>query len=421
MSYEFHVTLDERKYLRELAAKVLEYAHLPIMQERRRLWYNHNSLKGDRPMVVMEVESFEKDLLPPLQCTSDAAREIEYNLMKPIVNHELVDDDKVISPYYEVFWRINFRLLDLYIKTFHAKDNEGRDLGYAWQHPIRDLKSDFYLIKPSYYSVDRDYTMAWKTFVEEIMGDILPVKVKNRSLRWHFVPSSMIVNIMGQEKMMLSMMDYPDEMHKLFNFIKKDILGYLRWQEQEGLLTLNNENDYVGAGSYGFTDELPTENFKRNGRVTSKDLWMNMNSQETVPISPEMFGEFAFPCYQELAKEFGLVYYGCCEPVHNIWDKFISQIPGLRKVSISPWCDEEFMGKALCGSNVIYSRKPSPNYIGVGNFDEESFKEHIAYTLKAAKGCQLEIIFRDVYTLTGDRSKPGKAVRITRNLIEKMW
>jgi hypothetical protein len=59
--------------------------------------------------------------------------------------------------------------------------------------------------------------------------------------------------------------------------------------------------------------------------------------------------------------------------------------------------------------------------VGVGTFDEAAFTAHIARTLRAAQGCSLEIIFRDIYTLDGDISKPGRAVRVVRRLVEKMW
>jgi hypothetical protein len=39
--------------------------------------------------------------------------------------------------------------------------------------------------------------------------------------------------------------------------------------------------------------------------------------KDTVSISPEMYNEFFFPYYLEAAQQFGLVSYGCCEPVHN--------------------------------------------------------------------------------------------------------
>lgn len=81
------------------------------------------------------------------------------------------------------------------------------------------------------------------------------------------------------------------------------------------------------------------------------------------------------------------------------------------------------MGSMLKNSNVIYSRKPAPHYIGMmeSAFDEEAFRQHIADTLNAARGCKLEFIFRDVYTLSDDKSKPGRAVKIVREMIDKMW
>ncbi|WP_105614608.1 uroporphyrinogen decarboxylase/cobalamine-independent methonine synthase family protein [Vallitalea okinawensis] len=421
MNTTFSITQEERHYLRELAKKQLEYANLSIMDERKKLWYAHNGLKGERPVIVMEMDTFKRDLLPAFKCHSKAAIEIEKNLLIPIINHELIDDDKVVPNYYTVYSKIHINEFDFNIRKQYAVDATGREVGFTQEHPIKNLPVDLPQLKHSTYHVDREYTYAWKSFVEEVIGDILPVKLKNDKLKWHVVPSRMIVDLMGLENMMYAMMDYPEELHQLYEFIKNDILNFIKWQEKEGLLSLNNKNDYAGAGSYGFTNELPSNDFDKTQLVTTKDIWVNMNSQESVGISSSMYGEFIFPYYRDLAKEFGLVYYGCCEPVHDIWDDYISKLPNLRKVSVSPWCNEEFMGNALKGENIIYSRKPSPNFIGVGQFDEVEFKEHISHTLNAAKGCHLEIIFRDIYTLSGEKDKPRKAVKILRELIEDIW
>lgn len=422
MGFEFAIMQNERNYLRELANKYLEYASLPVMEERKKLWYDHNSLKGSRPIIVMEIDTFIDDFLPALFCESRAAREIERNLMNSIRNFDLINDDKVISPYYTIYWQIEINRFCMEIKREYAEDSQGRKHAFADQHPFHDLQKDLSHLKSSSFHIDRECTIAWKNAVEDIIGDILPVKIKNSSMSWENAPSARAFELMGLEKMMCSFVDYPDEMHALYKFLKDEIIAYIRWQEKENLLVLNNENDYVGAGSYGFTCELPAAEFKKDGIISSKDLWGNMNSQETIGISPEMYGEFVFPYYYELAKEFGLVYYGCCEPVHNIWERYISKLPGLRKVSVSPWCDEEYMGSALKGGKVIYSRKPSPNFIGVGKtLDEAGFSAHIGKTLRAAKGCSLEFIFRDILTLSGNISKPGRAVNIVREMIEKMW
>lgn len=415
----FSVTPEERVYLRELAKKCQEYASLPVMAERRKLWYEHNALQAVRPVLVMELGTFSKDILPPLKCISSVAREIEAEFQSRIVNHELIDDDKVMADDYTVPWQIDFRMFDLEVKLHRAEDSKGRNVGYQFEYDITDLRRDIERLRPSVFSVDTDGTFAKKAFIESLIGDIMPVNIKNKSMEWVFGITGRVIILMGMENMFMSLMDSPEEMMRLLNMIRDSLLDFSRWMEREGLLTLNNGNDYAGAGSYGFTKELPADGFA--GKARCKDLWANMNSQESVGLSPEMFRDYIYPSYRDLAKEFGMVYYGCCEPVHEIWESCIRDMPNLRKVSVSAWCNQQFMGNALRGSKVIYSRKPSPNYIGVGDFVPEAYADHIAETLDAARGCQLEIIHRDIYSLNGDRTRPGLAIKIARELIEKQW
>ena len=413
------VTAMERAWLRELARRYAACAQLPVMAERTQRWYDHNALQGRQPMVVMETSPFDGELLPALKCVSPFARDLETRLLMPLVNHELVDDDKVVPPYLPVYWKINRREFDRDFATRRADDGKGRFIGFLQEHPLQDLEQDLPKLARSVNRVDREGTLREKDAAVEILGDLLPVQLENTALRWRLTPSEKVVRLMGMESMLVAMLDRPDLMQRLYGFIVDDVLEYVAWQEREGLLTPNNGNHYAGAGSYGFTHELLAAG--ASGVVRPRDLWANLNSQETVTISPAMFGEMIYPHYHRLAEAFGLVYYGCCEPVHDIWEAYVSRLPNLRKVSISAWCDEERMGQYLRGGRVIYSRKPSPNFVGVGTFDEAAFGAHIARTLRAAQGCGLEIIFRDIYTLDGDISKPGRAVRVVRRLVEKMW
>ena len=48
MSEQLTMTAEERHYLRELARKQAEYAALPLMEQRKKLWYAHNALRGER-------------------------------------------------------------------------------------------------------------------------------------------------------------------------------------------------------------------------------------------------------------------------------------------------------------------------------------------------------------------------------------
>ncbi len=413
------MTEKERLYLRDLAKKQLDYARLPQMELRKKLWYRHNALEAERPLLVMEINTFLADFLPDLACTTKTGRQIEESLLYHICNHELVDDDKVVPDQFYIPWRINKNSYGISQEKTLAKDRQGRSWGYAIEPAIKDLRQDLGLLQPSAFSVNRKATLAYFAFVNELLGDILPPVLKNNSLTWYFVPSGELVRLLGMENMLLAMYDEPDLVKQLVDFITREMLAFLNWQEEEGLLEPNSGNDYAGAGSFGFSEELAA---KKAGPARSR-LWGNLNSQETVGISPAMFGEFFFASYKQLAEQFGLVYYGCCEPVDQIWDQWISRLPGLRKVSVSPWCDEEFMASALEGSRVIYSRKPSPNYISnSAAFLKDDFLADIRRTLKLARhGPGLEFIFRDILTLGGDRQRPGQAVRLLRQEIERTW
>jgi len=411
---------SERSYLRELARKQADYAQLPVMAERAARWKAHNACQPGQPMVVIELGTFLRDFLPALRCASPEAQHIERQLLIHTLNHELVDDDKVVPSTFAVQTRIDFRLCGLDLQADHATDEQGRSIGYHFDQPIRDLRADWGVVRPSLWSVDREGTAQEVALAQDVLGDILPVVVENHSLDWGGMLSWRALRLMSMEGMLTALYDAPDYFHRLMAFLRDDLLNYMRWQEAEGLLTLNNGNHYAGAGSYGFTDELPQEGFQ--GVVRLRDRWHNLNSQETVGVSPRMFHEFFSPYYDDIAREAGLVYFGCCEPVHAIWESSLRDMPHLRKVSISPWCNETTMGEALRGTKVIYSRKPMPQFLGVGSlWDEEGFAEHVGNTLRAARGCTVEFIYRDVYTLGGDVTKPAKAVRTIRRMVDEVW
>ncbi|MEI7884938.1 MAG: hypothetical protein WCI30_06270 [Clostridia bacterium] len=414
------ITLEERIYLRDLAKKQREYSALPIMKRREMLWYKHNDLQGERPMIYFETWTFENDLLSLPICKSSAGKAIELNLKREMLNHELIDDDKVVSDSYHIDWNTDMLLFDLKIEEEHATDAHGGNLGFHIKSPITDLKKDMHLLKKTTYGVDREAVLIWKGFVEEVLGDILPVKFVGSSLGSSITQH--LVRLMGMEKMLYSLIDYPNEFHEVMDRISDDYISYYKWMEKEKLLLLNNGNNWLGQGSFGFTHDLPSKNNIASQDLKLTDLWCFLESQETLGVSPKMFNEFFFPYYLKVANEFGLLSYGCCEPVHAYWEKSLSKLPRLRKISISPWCNEEYMGEVLKGSSTIYHRKPSPNFVGVGkDLDEVAFREHILKTLKATKGCKVEFSFRDIYNLEGNIGKPRRAVQIIREELENNW
>ncbi|MBQ8143208.1 MAG: hypothetical protein IJ042_00250, partial [Butyricicoccus sp.] len=85
----------EREVIRELAKKLADLANQPIMEERRKLWYAHNDLKTDQPLIDCSPEGAWREIVPPetLVCQDPALREIEWTLRARIYRAETINDD----------------------------------------------------------------------------------------------------------------------------------------------------------------------------------------------------------------------------------------------------------------------------------------------------------------------------------------
>ena len=197
-----------------------------------------------------------------------------------------------------------------------------------------------------------------------------------------------------------------------------DWLEFLSEIEARGLVAQNTDASYVGQDSYGYSRQLAEVGARQ---ASFADGWGYANSQETVGISPQMFDEVFFPSIARYAARFGLFAFGCCEPVHPLWERSLSRLPNLRKVSVSPWCDEEAIAGYIRGKGIVYHRKPSPNGFAAAQWDEEALRAQIAKTARAARGCPLEITFRDITTVHGDPTRLGKAVEIARRAAMENW
>jgi len=407
----------DRDTLRRLAEGVARAAADPIMDERRRLWLRFAANDAERPLVLAEVGGVRDEVLPDtiLTCEAKWARNLERGLRTQLWEHETLRDDHVIEPWIQVNWQVKVSNYGVEVVQ-HRPETEGKLGARRWDPPIRDLATDFDKLRPRTATVDREGTFAWKAHLESLFAGILPVRIRG-GFWWTMGMTMTAIDLIGLENLMLFMYDDPDGLHRLMAFLRDDHIALTDWYEREGLLSLNNENDYIGSGSRGYTAELPQPGQAPDAPVRLQDLWGLSESQETVGVGPEQFEEFIFPYQRAVIERFGLCYYGCCEPVHNRWH-VIKRFANLRRVSVSPWADEPFMAEA-CGRTVGYSRKPNPTLISTENFDENAIRADLRRTLEVAKGCNLEIIMKDVHTLNNEPARLPRWVALAREEIAK--
>ena len=286
---------DDIHILRELYKRKREIAHDPVMAERKRLWLRHAALDGERPMLLAETGGVLDELVPlsTLRCEAPWAREMERGLREVIFRHEHVGDDYVVEPWIQYGWDVTIGDYGVEAELVRGA-NEGKLGSYTWDPPIKDLDRDLDKLHFRELSVDRERTAAWGDFLETHFGDILPVRLRS-GYWWTAGLTWSAINLIGLEGLMMSMYDNPQGLHRLMAFLRDDFMAMLDWFEAEGLLSLNNENDYVGSGTQGWTAELPQPDAAEDGPVRVKDIWGLSESQETVGISPKMFEEFIFP------------------------------------------------------------------------------------------------------------------------------
>ena len=404
----------DRQRLRDLAKRKVEIANDPVNLDRKSEWYRHRRREPGRPLILIEAGEIA-GLVGAMEggtCTSEPAKWIEAGMLLEEYMWSVVKDDHVVLPVLRAGWQAWASDYGVEVPRTTGESSQYGRGSAKWDSPIKDLTADFHKLKPRTFHVNREGTLKHKEYLDDVFGDILTIELGCGGFWWSLGMTWTLIELIGLENMMLAMVDQPEGLHRMMAFLRDDNLAFIHWVEKEGLLSLNNTDHYTGSGSLGFTHELPAPGYVPGQPARLKDMWALSESQETVSVSPAMFEEFIFPYQLAVAKEFGLCYYGCCEPVNNRWH-VLKRLPNLRAVSVSPWADEAFMAQA-CGREVLYCRKPNPAMISTPHFDEAAIRADLRHTLETARNCNVEIVMKDIHTISGDKSRPARWVQLAR-------
>ena len=401
----------EIEELRRLAERVAEIAALPIQMEKAKLWTLHNDLKTSQPLVFIDPENGWNECIPAdtLKCRTPMARVWEMFLRKQIYWFEGFKDDKVIEPYFDV----PYSFTDTGWGVELGKEG-GHDMGaYKIKQAIKDYEEDFSKIHFPEIIIDEKESDAVLSLAYEVFDGILKVRRK-ASWWWTLGMTWDFINLRGLEDFMCDMIAEPEYVHKLMSLLCDGYLKRLDFLQDGGYLSLNTGGTYVGSGGFGYTDELPAPDSHLE-QVTTMEMWGFVESQETVYVSPEMYGEFIFPYHKKMLERFGLGCYGCCEGFDSRLE-FIKQIPRMRRISVSPWSKWECIEEEL-GKNYIASIKPNPTYLALSHIDEENVRKEIRRALDCTKNGIPEIIMKDNNTLGKNPRNASRWVEIAREEI----
>ncbi len=134
-------------------------------------------------------------------------------------------------------------------------------------------------------------------------------------------------------------------------------------------------------------------------------------------VSSAMYDEFEITYAKPICERFGLVYYGCCEPLHGKMEQ-VRKLPNVRKVSMSPWADQEIGAQEISG-DYVFSRNPNPPFLATASFDPEFIRNDLTTTrdICAKHGCPLELIQKDISTVCYEPQRLFDWARIAMEVV----
>ena len=413
-AYPHRMEPHDRAVLRDLAGRVAEIAALPVQGERRRLWKAHNSLHPQRPMILLFPEGGWTELMPAssLVCEDAEARAIEQNLRRRIYHHEHFADDTVIEGDWVVHKAVESSGWGLEAENDPSTTERG-----AWRfRPVLNTRDDLEKMHTPVITHDERETNRRVALAHELFDGILEVRVKGVAhISYHLM--AQYTKLRGLEQMMIDMFEDPDFLHETMRFFVRGHQAVLEQYRELNLLSLNNDGTYHSSGGVGYTDEIPLPDYDPE-RIRPDDMWASAESQELAQVGPAQHEDFALRYERQLLEPFALTGYGCCEPLTDRLGMVFS-IPGIRRLSISPWADVRLAAEEL-GPNYIFSWKPRPMDL-VGEFDEEAIRAYVRRTidLALANDCALEMILKDTHTCEHHPERFDRWSQIARAEVER--
>ncbi|MDP4091991.1 MAG: hypothetical protein Q8920_01370 [Bacillota bacterium] len=379
--------------LRELASIYFELANSDKNKQNILLHKMVNDLKQPRPIVLIDEIPWDEmninDELT-LKCENVFYREIESFFRMNIYKWVHMPADMVLRPYFSIPKIISSTGIGVE-QIVNEHQETAKSHTFVDQFQIEEDLQKLHYEKISY---DREATMKNYFQTADIFGDILPLKISGQPTGYELGCKTMddIVFYRGLETLFFDLIERPEFMHQLIGKLTDIFIDKVKQYDELGLF--DGDAYYIHSTSALTNDLHPYQN-----SVRARDVWGRGLAQIFGSVSPKMHDEFDIQYMIKAMEPFGMVYYGCCEPLHKKIC-ILEQIPNLRKISITPWADIDVAAEIIQNRYVIAS-KPNPAQLGVENLNENAVRKELARIVNACKrnGCSCDIVLKDISTV----------------------
>lgn len=409
--------MKENMRIRDLAKQILSFATSELMESRRKLWSDHNSLEFTRPPIY--IRSIPVDECIPadaIQCSDPYLRNLEKILLLHQYRMELADD-YVMEPFLTV--QAAVKSADWGPYGLPAELSERKPGEAARYSPSIENEQDLEKMHVADYAVDEAETALRKEKLADVLGDILPVQVDRQGLlcgMWNNDIATLLAKMRGLEQIMWDAYDRPEWLHRLLSFMQEKILLQIAQTEQaDGFRLVNHQNQampYAHGLKTPKADDTP---------VKVNELWGYMAAQEFTTFGPHMFEEFMFDYQRPILEKYALTAYGCCE---DLTSKIgvIKKLNNLRRIAVSPFSDVKKCAEQI-GGNYVLSWRPNPSSAVSRGVDEDFVRKNLQETFAVfdANGCKFDITLKDVETVSQDSRAIIRWTQIVREEVEKRY
>jgi hypothetical protein len=393
--------------IRDLGRRYAGIAALPRQRETIAGWRRLNGLRPTRPMV--RIDQLPWDELPwgreKMVHQEGHLRAIESHLRRTIYVWENFRADMVVLPELALPKTVRNARLGPPIQV----ERIGLSQHYAAQlETIEEVRA----LETPVIQTDPEPDRRRLEEAGEILDGILPVRLVG--LGRHSGLWDGITTIISPERVLYDLIDRPEYVAELIGKFVEMENGVLDQFEEQGLLEAAPAEIHCTGG---FCDELPSAGY--DGRKASaKDTWTFSMAQMFSDVSPAMQDEFDITPLKPLLERYGLVYYGCCEPLHHKID-IIRKIRNVRKISLSPWADKEIAAERIHG-DYVFSAKPNPAYVAMDSFHEDLVRKDLTETVEICRrhNTPCELILKDVSTVRSDPARLTAWERIAMEVVQ---
>ena len=388
---------NEMETLRNLAQQYMEIAAQPKFKGKKELWLSLNRCDMQRPMLMIDQmpwHELDVDGFLVNQVEDPYWRGVETNLRQTIYKLRYLPADMVPQPFLilpKPIFNTGYGLQIVDERSIQT-DVKNDVKSHQFENQLLDYEDIEKIVTPKAI-LDKAAEAEIRQQAEILFQGIAPFVMAGLGLHlglWDF-----ITFWMGVENVYIDLMERPEFLHAVMEKLTVATIEWIEQMNRDGLFDVYTQ---ICHCAHTFCDDLPSASCDKNA-PTSRDTWAFGMAQLFTSVAPSVTAELEVAYMQRIFPYFGAIYYGCCDRLDDRLD-VITRMPGIRKISCSPWSDREVFAERL-PKGYVMSNKPNPALLATHTMDYGEVRADIRRTVEAARrfDVPLELVLKDISTV----------------------